>query len=119
MKTYSEEMGKEPFDWHEFLNKNEFTKEELEKACSLSSNWPTCAVGNQCACIPRDRYGGPIDSPLYKLGRKFDEIISEIYESYDIDSGYVNEEYIVEAKNILDKIEQRSAELIHQNENKN
>ncbi len=60
--------------------------------------WVSCAVGNQCDIIPRDSNGAPKDGILHGLGVEF---------SIDID----NKNY-TGAKEVLEKIETRSAELI-------
>lgn len=113
MKTYSEEEGREPFDWNKFLDKDEFTLDELKDACSRAGSWVTCAVGNQCSVIPRDEIGEPIDMDLFNLGLKFHYSILNMHESNE-NHGIVYGIYIEEAREVLDKIEKRSAELIEE-----
>lgn len=100
MKTYSESKGEEPFNWNEFLNKENITEEEWDNAESLADSWVTCACGNQCDVIPRDYFGEPKDWELFKLGNNFAKAI----ESKNINS----------AKEILKDIEERSAYLINE-----
>lgn len=100
MKTYSEREGEEPFNWNEFLNKKNISKEEWDNAESLADSWVTCACGNQCDVIPRDCFGGPKDRELFRLGYNFYKVIG----SKDINS----------AKEILKAIEERSAYLINE-----
>jgi hypothetical protein len=100
-KTYAEAQGKTPFDWNEFLDRaimGEISKDEYNNARYLSDNWVTCACGNQCDIIPRDRFSRPKDPNLKKLGIIFNyEIICESYGA---------------AKETLSLIEARSAKLI-------
>lgn len=98
MKTYSEIKGEEPFNWHEFLNREDIKEEEWQVADELSSRWITCAVGNQCDVILRYETGMPLDEELALLGFDFHQFICNRNE--------------VKAKEILAQIEARSAELI-------
>lgn len=104
--SFCEALGKKPFDWNEFLEKaisKSISEEEYNKACKLSGSWVTCAVGNQCAIIPRDLRSpmpAPIDDQLGFLGGIFHCCI-------------VDREYL-EARHILGKIEIRSAQIISQ-----
>ena len=109
MKTYAESHGKTPFDWNKTLldlikrdknnylyNRNiEFSLEQL------AGNWVTCACGNQCEIIQRDKeYGKPLDKKLRDLGNEFYDNIRECdWEN---------------ALNKLHLIEIRSTELIKQ-----
>lgn len=97
-KTYSEFKGEKPFDWNEFLNKKEKSIEEILKANKLARNWVTCACGNQCSIIPRDKLGRPMDNSLSQYGTSFAYSIT--YRNWH------------SAKYILKKIEERSAFLI-------
>ena len=98
--TYTEQKGYKPFNWNEFLNKKDITNDEWYDARKLSRYWITCACGTQCSIIPRnEKYNGrPMDTKLRKLGHEF---CSAIYTK--------NKEL---AKEILAKIEKRSAKLI-------
>lgn len=98
MKTYAESKGYKPFDWNEFLNKENITEEEWDNSTKLAQDWVTCACGNQCDIIPRNDDGDPKDWELTTLGYAFFKHI----ESRRID----------DAKQILKAIEKRSAYLI-------
>lgn len=75
-KTYAETMGQPAFDWNLFLGRAElglvvkYTPEHRE-AIWRSSFWTTCACGNQCAIIPRQATGSPLDDELTELGVNF------------------------------------------------
>ena len=99
MITYAEKKGEKPFDWNKFLeNPPEWGWEEHLDACDLSCQWVTCACGNQCDIIPRYPIGSPVDEELQYMGIDFDcEIKRAKWQK---------------AKEILAKIEKRSAELI-------
>lgn len=103
-QTYAEVNGKMPFDWNEFLRRaiaGEISNAELSDAKSISGSWVTCACGNQCAAIPRMPSalgGGPEDELLYALGIEFTD--------------YVVSCEFVSAKETLERIEARSAELL-------
>ena len=81
--TYTEKNNEESFDWNAFLNKKEITQNEWEYASLISSQWVTCACGNQCDLIPRyqhnessfDSKGTPKDNILRALGLEFNELI--------------------------------------------
>lgn len=103
MKTYTESKGYKPFNWNEFLNKENISEEEWIEAEELAENWVTCACGNQCDVIPRDYFGEPKDWELFELGHNFAKVI----ESKNISS----------AKEILKGIEERSAYLINELKN--
>lgn len=114
MKTYTQHLKKKPFDWNVFLNdciknKIDLYKEESNKtnwyrkvylkASKLSSNWVTCAVGNQCAILDRDDFDGePKDDFLRHCGQEFD---------YEIGVGDWKG-----AKQTLKEIEKQSSKLI-------
>lgn len=99
MKTYSETQGKTFFDWNAFLkNPPEKGSEEHYNAEVKSEDWVTCACGNLCDIIPRSHTGCPIDNQLEILGGNF---------YIDITLGDWQK-----AKEMLVKIENRSAELI-------
>lgn len=111
MKTYTEICGRDPFNWNEFLNKGDWSREELADAYERSSGWVTCAVGNQCSVIPRDGDGKPFDKELQRLGVGF---------YYFLSSAAISEDPAIEigkAKKILVKIEERSSKLINENKN--
>lgn len=100
MQTYSETKGKEPFDWNEFLNRENISPNDDVDAYIRAKNWTTCACGNQCSIIPRNSEGKPDDYILQQLGG---------------DNGFygaVKSKNWDEAKNFLALIEIRSAYLI-------
>lgn len=70
-----------PFDWVEFLNKESYTIEELTNAAILSKGWVTCACGNLCDAIPRNKSYEPIDKSLYAMGLEFNVHIAGMYNS--------------------------------------
>jgi hypothetical protein len=99
MKNYAETQGKTFFDWNNFLeNPPEYLSIEHYRACDLASEWVTCACGNLCDIIPRSPIGRPSDTELESLGVNF---------HYAVEEGD-----FIGAKEILDKIEKRSEELI-------
>lgn len=102
MKTYAEEEGVEPFNWHAFLElaiEDAITGQESLDAIDEAEDWVTCACGNQCALIPRDpNHGSPLDEKLRELGVNFMLAIG----SCDYQG----------AKIILTRIEQRSSEIL-------
>jgi hypothetical protein len=100
---YSEQQGKEVFDWNLALDdaiKNGVIKERHEYLDHLSGSWITCACGNQCASLPRFSKGEPMDMSLAYLGEDFMDLIE-------------NKNFI-EAKEILAKIEERTIVLLSQ-----
>jgi len=103
MKTYSEEKNRPAFDWNKNLDAliagEEMSLEKLKELDDISGSWVTCACGNQCAIIPRNKaVGYPLDKKLHELGLDF---CLEICDS----------EWTA-AKEILKKIEARSDILI-------
>ena len=98
MQTYAESKAENPFDWNEFLNKKHISKREWKEAEVLSSNWVTCACGNQCDIIPREFGGNPKDLQLACFGLDF--------------NFQIKQRDIEEAKDTLRLIEERSAQVI-------
>lgn len=101
MTTYTERRGMAPFDWNRYLHRAinlEACSMAHRMAESYASDWVTCACGNACESIPRDHTGAPIDPELMSLGLGFYSAISLGH--------YEN------AKEILKRIEKRSAEII-------
>lgn len=99
--TYAESKGEAPFDWNEFLASPPALESDVhDKACDLASRWVTCACGNLCYSIPRrtQLFGEPEDRELSRLGVDF---------SNSIDDGCWEA-----AKVILERIEQRSSEIL-------
>lgn len=104
--TYSEQEGRPAIDWRRFLEDMIAGRESFMGwfvAMEHALDWVTCACGNQCSAIPRDRIlGCPLDTVLCNLGRDFADCI----EAYDWE----------EANNILDEIEARSTEILREME---
>ena len=73
-KTYAETRrgrGK-PFDWQkEIKSRKRNGLGSTEKLRIRSMSWVSCACGNQCAVIPRDDIGRPLDEILLDLGGAF------------------------------------------------
>lgn len=98
MTTYAETKGEAPFDWNAFLNQETITEEEWKEAFNLAANWVTCACGNLCDAIPRDKYDFPKDQILIELGVEF--------------AGDICDKDISSAKITLQRIEERSAQVL-------
>lgn len=99
MKTYAERHGNYKIDWWRELDNPPMSgSKEHRVLITQSERWVTCAVGNQCDVIPRDRKGCPHDYKLHALGVAFDLYIT-------------NAEWKKARKTLL-KIEKRSAKLI-------
>lgn len=101
MSAYAKTMKMKPFDWNDFLDraiKKKPKYKEWNKAVKLSSDWITCACGNQCDIIDRESDGEPTDEELSILGMDFHHCI--------------NAGYWEDAKETLKEIEKRSAKLI-------
>jgi len=78
MITYSQKKLKGTINWTSFLAKavaGKYTQDshrfEYEFAIDKALSWVTCACGNQCAAIPRDKKGIPKDLLLRGLGGEF------------------------------------------------
>jgi hypothetical protein len=101
MTPYSETQGKPFIDWNERVNRKPetVTEEEWEQWAEDAGTWVTCACGNLCDLIPRDKDTGmPLDKRLFNLGTDFFTVMC--YKALDL------------ARSILAQIEQRSAHLI-------
>jgi hypothetical protein len=70
-KTFAEVRYEAPFDWNAFLAQPEHTEAEWSHAFRLAGDWVTCACGNQCAVLPREDDGEPLDTVLSDLGQDF------------------------------------------------
>lgn len=67
-------MTAKPFNWLTFLQaamQNEPSAEQGRLAWAASLNWPTCACGELCRDLPRNRLGEPLDTKLRELGCEF------------------------------------------------
>lgn len=99
--SYNFQYNGQGFEWPTFLR---LAKEGLLLPDSIASaknramRWPTRACGNQCATIPRDWTGMPLDDQLIHWGKKF--------------NAYVHAENWEYAEWALGKIEQRSALIL-------
>lgn len=106
MHSFAEDQGQPPFDWNAFLDKPIRSYNEWREAMRLANNFVTCAVGNQCATIPRYNGhshwsdGAPKDDRLHDLGMRFAKDIADCN--------------IAQAKQTLAAIEARSAELLRE-----
>lgn len=110
--TYREQRNSPPFDWHRFLDQSWYSDNELTFAANKSHSWITCAVGNQCAAIPRNTIGAPDDIMLYELGVDFMNTIELM--RYSERHGRPEAMYDArnKAKAILGWIEDRTALLL-------
>jgi hypothetical protein len=115
---YYRQQGKPYFNWHDFLEKDidELSHDEMRVAKDLAGEWVTCAVGSQCAIIPRKfdvvMQGQPLDPTLNHLGIEFYHSITRMKLDHgygEVQSFHVHRD---DSKLILSKIEQRSAEII-------
>jgi hypothetical protein len=125
LKTYAETQKAKPFNWFEWLNKKNFTLEELDEKNHLAGDWVTCACGNMCSILDREEGGEPKDEQLEDLGTDFSEHVADIH---DIQEKLVEDPYLDEFEKkellkdfhrkrkmaiyTLKKIEKRSQKLI-------
>lgn len=103
MKTYSETKNIAPFNWFAFLNerierKDSISEKEQKRMVKKAKSWVTCACGNQCAVLDREKDGTPFDEKLEDWGVEFWDCI-------------MNEDW-AKGKRVLSKIEKRSSKLI-------
>ena len=91
--------NEEIFNWDDFLNKDDITQLEWEKASVMAAKWPTCAVGDQCKDIPRNVHGMPKSKTMQNLGVSF-------YRS-------IIDQEINKAKFYMQQIEIRSSQIIN------
>lgn len=129
MKKYTETKGSKPFNWFEALSKDcsQMTIKESQKLANKAGGWISCATGNQCAIIPRDKDGEPLDKKLRSLGTQFyTEGVKYMHFRLEdaelIKSSSGNKDFFIKQANnyrkqaikYLGQIEKRSAFLIHQ-----
>ncbi len=119
MKTYAEERGKKPMNWNKVLETPMTEENDWYQLYELSCDWATCAVGNQCVIIPRDKIGIPFDLELHMFGKFFTTYMGELskWSSYSGDFNYKLNKftmYIARAKEMLHNVELRSQELIQE-----
>lgn len=86
-KTFAETQDQPPFDWRQWLLKAiDYTPRsaDYDEKLTLAKSWVTCACGNLCAIIPRERGtsggtdGRPIDETLSDLGIRFFGAIADL-----------------------------------------
>lgn len=81
MTTYAEIEGEKPFDWNEFLGRDDLTIDGWGEASARSAYWVMCACGNLCNSTPREtnyiHHGRPVDRELACLGNDFDAAIRD------------------------------------------
>lgn len=112
--SYREQKKAPAFDWHEFLNREEYCYADLDLASIKASSWVMCAVGSQCSIIPRFHSGRPMDAELEDLGCRFMTRIDEMryYEQCNVPNMLFDAQS--QARYLLQKIEERSAFLIEE-----
>lgn len=71
-------MSEPEFNWYTELDKainEEPTEEKYLYLFKRSGDWVTCACGELCKALPKDRNGQPEDLQLYKMGVDFTNCI--------------------------------------------
>jgi len=87
------------FNWNALLDcAPELNIYEIDAIRRLANSWVTCACGQACKALPRRENGSPLDPQLHGLGKFFSDYI-ELFE-YE------------KAKEILQRIETRTCELL-------
>ena len=112
MKTYTEAMANDKFDWYDALmdaRAGRLTEDDHDELTRKAEDWTMCACGNMCDLIPRretrelDNFregrGSPLDDELRQLGMDFSE--------------QVEEKDWFSAINTLSNIEYRSYEILN------
>lgn len=113
MKTYTEERGKEPFDWNKALAEvKPEDSERLAELVNLADGWVTCACGNLCDALPRTLSGAPEDRKLAAFGEIFAEDLSWAMDFSDDGMISKAKDMLEEAKETLLLIEARAAKLL-------
>ena len=103
----------EQINWNVFLDKTEYTLEELQEACTQAGDWPTCAVGVQCEVIERYKdTGAPKDEELARQGVKFAHELCSMRNEFKSGDLHIMDRHQQNAKDVLCKIECRSKILI-------
>lgn len=108
--TYTEVNNRDKFDWREFLQRERYTTVELKTAGKLANSWVTCACGNLCEALPRWPGGTPEDQQLARLGNEFAAAVEGLARFHDLGGPTIGAQRL--ARDVLDKIEARSAELL-------
>lgn len=110
-KIYCQERIEKIIDWWDRIEQIPYVDiKTLENWVNESNSWVTCACGNQCAIIPRDKMGEPEDYVLFDLGMKFNDLMEGVLNI--IDDPAALDDNINYLKYTLENIEKRSAYLI-------
>lgn len=89
------------WDWYAYLKAPKDVQKKYHNfATELAASWVTCACGQLCKDLPRGIDSAPEDVHLETLGMDF--------------MSFIRHEKINEAKETLDRIEQRAVELLKQ-----
>jgi hypothetical protein len=110
--TKSTDPYNEKFCWFMFLTQplENISEIDIEAAYCLSVDWVTCACGQACKTLPRDKDGKPKDDELYNLGVNFMDMIEAAERNYYYSNKFKN--YIELALDTLFQIEKRTCELL-------
>lgn len=103
--TYTESKRAPVIDWRarlDYLIAHTGDAAFLDACTNEAYAWVTCAVGNQCSRIPRERDGRPFDEKIRILGGMFYDRIS------DGEFGA--------ARDVLEEIELRASKLLSEME---
>ena len=98
LKPYATTKRRKFFDWNAFLAQDTIKAADWVKAKVRAGSWVSCACGNQCAIIPRNNDGQPLDNSLYHSGMQFYQAIQD--------------KDVAQARIVLGWIENRSVYLI-------
>ena len=112
MKTYAETHSKWIYDWPQIIDDLEHDRYDDEgkfEVYDAASNWPTCACGNQCAALPRDEEGCPVDKVMEKLGGQFFWSIGSLMAS---STKLQREVHASRARHYMGLIEDRARKLL-------
>lgn len=119
--SYCEHNDGRGVDWHEIIRRlriADYDTFDLQQWQTYARSWVTCAVGNQCAIIPRttrdihsvSNIGTPLDAQLRDLGQAFSDCFEHLVDKAENDCDVECE--IDGLEDYLEAIEQRSAILI-------
>lgn len=129
MNTFAELAGQPPINWWHVIEQLEDGTidpqgDEMQDYVEASGSWVTCAVGNQCAIIPRNLRecsdpsddndqpcvtDSPIDQTLFDLGMGFHEAVIDVSENPSPRGPWPQLQYM---SDMLELIEERSTILI-------
>lgn len=102
-ESFTEANEIKTIDWPVLIawgQDDELSTDEHNMAIELAGSWVTCAAGRQCAVLPRQENGQPVDYILHDLGTTF---------YYDVLGSHWHAAQIT-----LSMIEQRTAFLLTQ-----